>query len=144
MRFLETQIKGFGFTLIELLVVIFIIGLLASIGTSALINARNKGKDAHIEATLSQVRTEAALIKNRTDAYTELCDAGTLNDTNSNLVIVEADVRKFVGTDPSCYASDDAYCVQSSLIISGYYCLDSTGYAGTDATNCAAGNISCH
>lgn len=123
-----------GFTLIELLVVMFIIGLLASIGTSALISARNKGKEGAIIANLSQVRVEATLIKNRTDVYTELCDAGTLNNANSNLAIIEAEVRKFVGTDPACYATEDTYCVQSSLIISGYYCLDSTGYAGIIAS----------
>jgi prepilin-type N-terminal cleavage/methylation domain-containing protein len=137
--------KKKGFTLIELLVVIFIIGLLASIGTSALVTARNRGKDARIQATLSQVRVEAALIKSETNSFSGLCDSNnTLNDANSNLHVIEDDVRKYVGNNPSCYANDDAYCVQSSLVTAGFYCLDSTGYAGTDATNCTAGNISCY
>jgi len=53
-----------GFTLIELLVVIFIIGLLASLSAGVAMSYRNRAKDGRIEATLSQIRKEAALILN--------------------------------------------------------------------------------
>jgi len=136
-----------SFTLIELLVVIGIIGILASLTLAVIMEVRDRGKDTRIQTSLAQVRFEAALIQSRDGSYTNLCDgSNTLNDTNDNLLIIENDVRKFIGSDPDCYVNVDgqSYCVQSDLIRGGVYCLDSTGYAGTDATNCAAGNISCH
>jgi len=152
--------KKKGFTLVELLVVIFIMILLASIGSTAALSVRKRGRDGAIQANLSQVRIEATLIKNKTEpsSYETLCcnvvacDVNTLNETYypDTLGVIETEVRKYTptGFDPSdypeCYADTDRYCVQFPLNMGGAYCLDSTGYAGTDATNCAAGNISCH
>jgi len=140
-----------GFTLIELLVVIFIIGLLSSLSVVAVLSYRNKAKDTRIEAVLSQVRKEATLIYNESSSYNnpgnDLCAGdNTLNDGNSNhpdLNRIEVDVKNFNGNrDVTCYASDDRFCVQSPLVITGDYCLDSTGYAGTIA-NCDNINIDC-
>jgi len=151
---LKNFVKKNGFTLVELLVVIFIMILLASIGATAALNVRKKGKDAGIETTLYQVRAQAVIIKDKSEpnSYETLCDAGTLNETThpDTLGVIETGVRKYTpsGFNPSdypeCYADTDRYCVQFPLNMGGAYCLDSTGYAGTDATNCAAGNISCH
>lgn len=140
--------KTKGFTLTELLVVIFIIGLLASIGLVAGIEARKRGKDAGIQANSSQVRTEAAVIYSRSDVYNNpldaLCDVDdTLNNANSNLNLVEIEIMKHNGNQPiDCFANEEAFCVQSPLATIGSYCLDSTGYAGTIA-NCGTGNIKC-
>jgi len=128
-----------GFTLVELLVVIFIIGLLASIASVIAMETRKRGRDAGIIASLAQVRFEAALIYNSDNSYVTLCDASdTLNDANDNLRIIEDEVRKYAGVDPICYATKDAYCIQSPLNIGDYYCLDSTGLAGkiTDSAEC--------
>ncbi|MBZ9578328.1 type II secretion system protein [Patescibacteria group bacterium] len=130
-----------GFTLVELLVVIAIIGLLASVASVIAMEARKRGRDTGIQASLAQARFEAALIHNSDKSYVALCDASdTLNDANDNLRIIEDGVRKYAGVDPICYAAKDTYCVQSPLNIGGYYCLDSTGFAGkiTDSTYCPA------
>ncbi|MBZ9571764.1 prepilin-type N-terminal cleavage/methylation domain-containing protein [Patescibacteria group bacterium] len=129
-----------GFTLIELLIVIAIIGLLASIASVAALNVRNKGKDAGIMADLAQVRVEAVMIKNATGTYAGLCDPSdnTLNDTDypNTLGLIEEGIRKYSGSDPTCYAATDAYCAQSALATLGDYCLDSTGIAGTSPAAC--------
>ena len=140
-----------GFTLVELLVVIFIMILLASIGATAALSVRKRGRDGAIQANLYQVRIEATLIKNQTDppAYTTLCNTDTLNDIDypNTLGVIETEVRKYTppGFNPSdypeCYADVDSYCVQFPLNMGGFYCLDSTGYAGTmTTTNCTSAN----
>jgi len=146
-----------GFTLIELLVVIFIMILLASIGATAALSVRKRGRDGAIQASLSQVRIEATLIKNKTEpsSYETLCcdipacDADTLNETTypDTLGVIEIEVRKYIPPTynpsdyPECYADADHYCVQFPLNMGGFYCLDSTGYAGTmTTTNCTSAN----
>jgi prepilin-type N-terminal cleavage/methylation domain-containing protein len=140
-----------AFTLVELLLVIFIIGLLVGASATVAINYRNRAKDGRIEATLSQIRKEATLILNESGNFdstgNELCDSiNTINDGNVNhpdLKVIEDEVKKFNGNqDVKCYASSDSFCVQSPLVTSGFYCVDSTGYAGGTA-NCTPVHISC-
>ncbi len=58
-----------GFTLIELLVVVAIIGILASVVLASLNSARNKGKDAAIQAQLSNMRGQAELYYSTNGTY---------------------------------------------------------------------------
>lgn len=133
-----------SFTLVELLVVVGIISLLSSMSAVVAREARDRGRDTKIQTSLSQVRFEAALIRNLENSYVTLCNgSNTLNETNDNLKIIEDEARKYSGLDPECYATEDTYCVSSPLVTGKSYCLDSTGYAGTiDNPDCA--DFSCH
>lgn len=140
-----------GFTLIELLVVIAIIGLLTAFSLIVIARYRNKAKDARIESVLTQVRQFATMIYHDNESYQLLCDTGdndTLNDQGSGglkesikkaLSSIEADVKKFSGSDPKCYATGESYCVKASLVSGDGgkgFCVDSTGRAGSSLTDC--------
>jgi len=58
-----------GFTLIELLVVIAIIGILSAVVMSSLGDARNKGADTAIIATLNNLRTIAVQFSNENAGF---------------------------------------------------------------------------
>ena len=135
--------KKRGFTLIELLVVMGIIGLLVTLNLVAIMRYRDKARDSRVQGTLSQVRISSALMLNEGQTYTAVCTGApqnTLNDAIANLKIIKDDTFKFNGgTAPLCYvnASALAYCVSSPLTASpSDYCVDSTGYAGTDLSKC--------
>lgn len=131
-----------GFTLVELLVVVAIIGILSALILVSFTNYRNKGKDSRIETSLSQVRRVATIIFNENNSYQSVCVGNTLNGANSDLGKIKNDVMNNSGSNPSCYASAGAYCVQSSFATPGKsYCVDSIGYAGTSLTTCNANYV---
>ena len=117
-----------GFTLIELLVVIAIIGILSSIVLVALRGARNKAKDARIQADLGQLRSLAEVLY---DGSYDTFVAG-----NGDYDALVADIAAQGGTVVA-QQTDAVYCVCSSLNEGGIHCVDSTGYAG-DVNGAAA------
>ncbi len=59
------MIKKSGFTLIEMMVVVLIIGLLASIVTISVNNARMRGRDARRQADVDTIRNAVELLLNQ-------------------------------------------------------------------------------
>lgn len=129
--------NGAGFTLIELLVVAAVIGLLAALVLVSAAVIRDRGKDGAIVQELSQVRQVSQLILAQGGSYSDLCDGGTLNNSNSDLNAIEIEVRKYNGAQPVvCYANANTYCVRSPMNLTNGFCVDSTGQATTSKPNC--------
>ncbi len=144
-----------GFTLIELLVVIAIIGILSSVVLASLSTARNKGKDAAIQAQMSAARSQAELYYSTTgnNSYGAAvtlgnCASASANifgsDANSMKNLIDAVITQAAGAaNTACVVSAGGagYAISAKLPSGAiYYCVDSTGVsrsktvAGADYT----------
>lgn len=131
-----------GFTLIELLVVIAIIGILSSIVLVSVNTARNKAKDARIQANLSQLRSAAELVYSTNGSgYTGLATDASVVTLSNDITAQGGTLTITLKTD----ASNTAYCASSPLVsaASRWGCVDSSGNAKWNLTvapaSCAAG-----
>lgn len=129
-----TKVLQRGFTLIELLVVIAIIGILASVVLASLSTARDKGTNAAIQQSVSNLRSQAEIIGNQPDGtvdYSTVCTA----DGSAELI---ASIEDKNGTaDDYCSDEIDSWMYASPLIGGGYICADSTGASTVTATGTA-------
>ena len=130
-----------GFTLIELLVVIAIIGILASILLVNLATTRNKAKDAAIKLEMGQMRTavENYNFDQSPNTYVGACIA----PNGAECATLQADILSKGGTGLLEFYNTTAYCIQYDLNTGGgSWCVDSTGYAGSNA-GCDGANYDC-
>lgn len=119
-----------GFTLLELLVVIAVIGILAAVVMASMSAAREKGRDATIMATISNMRSQFELYYTQHNTYQLACD----NDPT--IASAEASLREVVDAEDvsevTCNTTTDQWLLASPLVWDSnyYFCSDSSGRSG--------------
>jgi len=152
-----------GFTLIELLVVVAIIGVLATLVTAALNDARKKGGDAGIKSNLVNARAQAEIFYNTNtaspDTYTNICAVGPVVggvNTINALVLAAAKAKGISSvsinlsgssiTVAVCNNNAIAWAAEVPLAQGGFWCVDSLNTAKYFATSglTVAGDYICN
>lgn len=136
-----------GFTLIELLVVVAIIGILASVVLTSLNTARNKGKDASVQSSMSSMRASAELGVDSSGTYIDdICTLTTTGGLGTLITAVNAAASPNTVVCGQNTADNTRPATWGAAVIlptGGFFCVDSTGFAGsvatTPATEIAAG-----
>ncbi len=131
----QDMIKKTGFTLIELLIVIAIIGILSAMVLASLGSARDKSRDAKIQAQMKSLQSSTALYYSINGKYGVDANCGGMTtDSASGADKLFATSPWPDNTAPVCkatlsgsnYTSFWAYHVYASSA-SKFWCVDSSG-----------------
>ena len=132
-----------GFTLIELLVVIAIIGILAGIVLVALGGARNRAKDARIQADMAQIRTVAEVYNGDEGNF----DGLMLGADVAEITTLTNDILGQGGAYSYATAAS-TYCVVADLnAVGAFWCVDSnlvSSATGSSPGTCVNGTALCY
>jgi prepilin-type N-terminal cleavage/methylation domain-containing protein len=131
------QTSKTGFTLIELLVVIAIIGILAGMVVINMQGAPNSAKDATIRGYMAQMRAAAMIFNTSNNTYVGIDGTGQ----EYRKLMDQVDVTNGSAV-PVTSVTATAYCYSTALVVSGSWCIDSTGAVGT--STCSTTDSKCH